>query len=141
MDLGKIKSYLSNRFDRWLYREFIGYDVTYYGKKIPIPDYKYYDRVHEIPELTNLKNSLAHYGLKDPWIRNHTWRYGKGYGPSLHYNLFMKYCRGWKQGLFLALCYSYYCKKAYPNYNTHHHDGLPMTLMHIFDDPPEHNHH
>jgi len=138
MDVDKIKKYLSNRFDNWLYREFKGYEVNYYGKNIPIPDYKTY-KVENCPELTTVKKSLASQGLKDPWLRNHVWRYGPGYGQATHWTVYMKFFRGWKQGLFLALCYSYYVKKTCPEYNTFHHDGLPMSLMHLNDDNKGHH--
>lgn len=119
MDTEKVKKYVSRRFYNWLYRDYRGYNVTYYGKNIPIPHYKTYN-AEKVPELVNLKNSLEYHGLKDPWIRNEVWRYGKGYGESHMKNFAMIFIRGWKQGLVLAVLYSVYCKKYYPNYNSFH---------------------
>jgi len=119
MDLDKTKTYVTTRFYNWLYRDYRGYDVTYYGKNIPIPDHTYY-KVDNIPELVNHKNSLEYYGLKDPWIRNEVWRFGKGYGESVPKNFNKKFIRGWKQGLVLAVLYTLYCNKYYPNYNSFH---------------------
>ncbi|KAH3751933.1 NADH dehydrogenase [ubiquinone] 1 beta subcomplex subunit 3-like [Dreissena polymorpha] len=42
--------------------------------KINIPDYKKY-KVEDVPELVKLQKDLAKRGLKDPWARNHVWKF------------------------------------------------------------------
>lgn len=42
--------------------------------EIKIPDWRNY-KVSECPPLQNLERMLAQRGLKDPWIRNHVWKY------------------------------------------------------------------
>ncbi|KAK0085968.1 hypothetical protein PV325_004164 [Microctonus aethiopoides] len=45
--------------------------------KVPSPDHY---KLEDAPELLKYQQKLAKIGLKDPWIRNHIWRYDKKYG-------------------------------------------------------------
>lgn len=48
--------------------------------KIPSPDiYK----VEDVPELKRIQERLAKLGLKDPWLRNHVWRYRRSASPLM----------------------------------------------------------
>ncbi|XP_052813628.1 NADH dehydrogenase [ubiquinone] 1 beta subcomplex subunit 3-like [Mya arenaria] len=44
------------------------------GTKMNIPDYKIY-KVEDVPELKRFQERMAKEGLKDPWLRNHVWKY------------------------------------------------------------------
>lgn len=37
-------------------------------------------KLEDAPDLVKLQEKLAKHGLKDPWARNHVWRYQKKFG-------------------------------------------------------------
>nr|XP_018898613.1 PREDICTED: NADH dehydrogenase [ubiquinone] 1 beta subcomplex subunit 3 [Bemisia tabaci] len=39
-----------------------------------VPDWRIY-KVEDVPDLMRMQRTLAQKGLKDPWARNHVWRY------------------------------------------------------------------
>lgn len=65
--------------------------------KIPSPDvYK----VEDVPELKRVQEELAKKGLKDPWLRNHVWRYKGSQGYSTGYKrALITATRGWRIGI------------------------------------------
>lgn len=50
-------------------------------KKVKIPDYTKY-KWEEIPQLVQLQERLGKVGLKDPWARNHVWKYLNPYSNN-----------------------------------------------------------
>jgi len=64
--------------------------------KIPNPDiYK----VEDVPELKKVQENLAKKGLKDPWLRNHVWRYQLNAPHSSFKRAVISLTRGWKIGV------------------------------------------
>ncbi|XP_072764593.1 NADH dehydrogenase [ubiquinone] 1 beta subcomplex subunit 3 [Anoplolepis gracilipes] len=62
--------------------------------KIPSPDiYK----VEDVPQLKCVQEELAKKGLKDPWLRNHVWRYQSTQPPLIRGLVCLT--RGWKLGI------------------------------------------
>jgi len=66
-----------------------------------VPDYKMY-RVEDVPELLNVQRALKKEGLKDPWLRNYVWKYGKPYKTG-RYIFDRTLGRGMKWGFIAAL--------------------------------------
>jgi len=64
-----------------------------------IPDYRIY-KAEEIPALMATKRALAAKGLKDPWLRNEVWKYGKASYKEIGIRTFG---RGVKYGLIAAV--------------------------------------
>lgn len=62
--------------------------------KMPDPDiYK----VEDVPELKRVQEELAKKGLKDPWLRNHVWRY---HGTQSQFmRILVCLTRGWRVGV------------------------------------------
>ena len=63
--------------------------------KIPKADFY---KLEDAPELLKIQENLAKHGLKDPWIRNHVWRYNPKFGTERQRWTTMLF-RGWKVGL------------------------------------------
>lgn len=73
-----------------------GHDAHHGGPpyKIPSPDiYK----VEDVPELKRIQEKLAQRGLKDPWLRNHVWRYKRSQSPFMR--ALVTLTRGWRVGV------------------------------------------
>lgn len=45
-----------------------------HGPPYKVPDYTIY-KIENVPELKAFQEKLAKEGLKDPWLRNHVWRF------------------------------------------------------------------
>ncbi|KAK6633022.1 hypothetical protein RUM43_012765 [Polyplax serrata] len=43
-----------------------------------IPDWRIY-QVEDVPQLVHLRKALECRNLKDPWLRNHVWKYTEKY--------------------------------------------------------------
>ncbi|XP_012536806.1 NADH dehydrogenase [ubiquinone] 1 beta subcomplex subunit 3 [Monomorium pharaonis] len=62
--------------------------------KIPNPDiYK----IEDVPQLKRVQEELAKRGLRDPWLRNHVWRYKKSNTPFMRGLITLT--RGWRIGV------------------------------------------
>ena len=70
-----------------------GHGHHHHHEKFVVPDWKQY-KVDGIKELEWTRENLAAKGLRDPWLRNHAWRYQHwpGFGKSLLRTMF----RGFK---------------------------------------------
>uniref|UniRef100_A0A131XA96 NADH dehydrogenase [ubiquinone] 1 beta subcomplex subunit 3 n=1 Tax=Hyalomma excavatum TaxID=257692 RepID=A0A131XA96_9ACAR len=102
----------------------MGGEVTehghHHGPKVPaVPDYRIY-KVEDVPRLVKLRDALAREGLKDPWMRNEVWRYGKCTESKMSL-LKNVVTRGMKPGLALAVA-TVVLEKAYDYaFPKHHH--------------------
>ncbi|XP_051153233.1 NADH dehydrogenase [ubiquinone] 1 beta subcomplex subunit 3 [Leptopilina boulardi] len=65
--------------------------------EIKIPSHTIY-KWENVPELVKLQKDLGKLGLKDPWARNHVWRFHPGYGTQLQRTLGCLFY-GWKLGI------------------------------------------
>lgn len=88
--------------------------------KIPNPEiYK----VEDVPELKRVQEKLAQKGLKDPWLRNHVWRYQETKSRSGIPRVVTILLRGWKIGVpafLLTIAVENYFGI---DYHGHHDDG------------------
>lgn len=68
------------------------------GHKLPvnIPNPNIY-KVEDVPELKYVQDELAKRGLKDPWLRNHVWRYQGTQSPLKR--ILVSLTRGWRFGI------------------------------------------
>jgi len=73
----------------------------HHGPAYKIPDYKIY-KVEDVPHLVTVRDALAKQGLKDPWLRNHVWKYGQPY-KTPKYIFDRTIGRGMKWGFLAAL--------------------------------------
>ena len=61
-----------------------------------VPDYSIY-KIEDAPELVKLQERLAKKGLKDPWLRNHVWRYTLTPKTRTSHWVFLHFAtKGWK---------------------------------------------
>ncbi|XP_032685467.1 NADH dehydrogenase [ubiquinone] 1 beta subcomplex subunit 3 [Odontomachus brunneus] len=67
-----------------------------HGHKPPyvIPNHEIY-KVEDVPQLKAVQEKLAKRGLKDPWLRNHVWRYQTQYNKHIPRPLIIL-TRGWR---------------------------------------------
>lgn len=61
-----------------------------------IPNPEIY-KVEDVPQLKRVQEKLAKKGLKDPWLRNHVWRYQSTQSPFMRGVVCLT--RGWKVGI------------------------------------------
>lgn len=62
----------------------------------PVPDYKTFSKWEDYELPRKYMNGLKKRGLKDPWIRNETWRFMSKENPPHSFKVFLKFCfRGW----------------------------------------------
>lgn len=55
------------------------HDEGHHVAKFECPDWRIY-KVENAPDLLKVQERLAAMGIKDPWLRNHVWRYDPQFG-------------------------------------------------------------
>ncbi|XP_072948205.1 NADH dehydrogenase [ubiquinone] 1 beta subcomplex subunit 3 [Epargyreus clarus] len=93
-----------------------------HGPPYTVPHYSQF-QVQGIPQLEELEKALAKKGLKDPWIRNETWRYHPGFGTRFQ-RARKVFFRGFPLGLALTVA-TVGLRKMFgsDDHHGHGHDG------------------
>uniref|UniRef100_A0A6V7M6C2 NADH dehydrogenase [ubiquinone] 1 beta subcomplex subunit 3 n=1 Tax=Bracon brevicornis TaxID=1563983 RepID=A0A6V7M6C2_9HYME len=69
-----------------------GHDHHHHGPPYKVPSASIY-KLEDAPPLMELQKKLAKKGLRDPWLRNHVWKYQKKFG-TVYSRLFWMLMRG-----------------------------------------------